>query len=126
MNLCSRVACFFFFSSRRRHTRYWRDWSSDVCSSDLQARFLIIPRRRPTSPAISEMAEGGALESERLPGGANKAGALARLDRTDLGHWNSGRFCRDAECIGLGRRHGADDFEIVAAGERGLQQGRLG
>src|SRR5258707_11338838 len=26
---------FFFFSSRRRHTRYWRDWNSDVCSSDL-------------------------------------------------------------------------------------------
>src|SRR3712207_8812980 len=25
----------FFFSSRRRHTRYWRDWSSDVCSSDV-------------------------------------------------------------------------------------------
>src|SRR5258707_13285578 len=25
----------FIFSSRRRHTRYWRDWSSDVCSSDL-------------------------------------------------------------------------------------------
>src|SRR3712207_2935180 len=25
----------FFFSSRRRHTMYWRDWSSDVCSSDL-------------------------------------------------------------------------------------------
>src|SRR5258707_11312786 len=25
----------FFLSSRRRHTRYWRDWSSDVCSSDL-------------------------------------------------------------------------------------------
>src|SRR3712207_3238048 len=25
----------FFFSIRRRHTRYWRDWSSDVCSSDL-------------------------------------------------------------------------------------------
>src|SRR3712207_8316265 len=28
---------YFFFSSRRRHTRYWRDWSSDVCSSDLAA-----------------------------------------------------------------------------------------
>src|SRR3712207_8744151 len=28
----------FFFSSRRRHTRYWRDWSSDVCSSDLGRR----------------------------------------------------------------------------------------
>src|SRR5258707_15818897 len=29
------ICLFFFFSSRRRHTRYWRDWSSDVCSSDL-------------------------------------------------------------------------------------------
>src|SRR5439155_8603719 len=28
---------FFFFSSRRRHTRWPRDWSSDVCSSDLLA-----------------------------------------------------------------------------------------
>src|SRR5207249_8420934 len=27
---------FFFFSSRRRHTRSKRDWSSDVCSSDLE------------------------------------------------------------------------------------------
>src|SRR5436305_13361355 len=31
------VACLFFFSSRRRHTRCGRDWSSDVCSSDLEA-----------------------------------------------------------------------------------------
>src|SRR5699024_11548364 len=31
---------FFFFSSRRRHTRSKRDWSSDVCSSDLQAHAL--------------------------------------------------------------------------------------
>src|SRR6266542_5708454 len=29
------MLCFFFFSSRRRHTRCYRDWSSDVCSSDL-------------------------------------------------------------------------------------------
>src|SRR5207253_4306017 len=28
--------CGFFFSSRRRHTRWPRDWSSDVCSSDLE------------------------------------------------------------------------------------------
>src|SRR2546421_6858150 len=33
--LISHVAVFFFFSSRRRHTRSDRDWSSDVCSSDL-------------------------------------------------------------------------------------------
>src|SRR5699024_12005983 len=30
-----RTAHYFFFSSRRRHTRSKRDWSSDVCSSDL-------------------------------------------------------------------------------------------
>src|SRR3712207_8961066 len=32
----SLISLYFFFSSRRRHTRYWRDWSSDVCSSDLE------------------------------------------------------------------------------------------
>src|SRR5215510_2786726 len=31
---------FFFFSSRRRHTRWPRDWSSDVCSSDLWEQYL--------------------------------------------------------------------------------------
>src|SRR5258706_6421184 len=31
----------FFFSSRRRHTRLVRDWSSDVCSSDLVCRLLL-------------------------------------------------------------------------------------
>src|SRR5690348_17915681 len=30
------VSFFFFFSSRRRHTRWTGDWSSDVCSSDLE------------------------------------------------------------------------------------------
>src|SRR5258707_9233070 len=42
----------FFFSSRRRHTRYWRDWSSDVCSSDLVA---FVPHARPIAkkePAV--------------------------------------------------------------------------
>src|SRR2546422_6552369 len=40
MSLCSVNMMFFllfFFSSRRRHTRCSRDWSSDVCSSDLAA-----------------------------------------------------------------------------------------
>src|SRR5690625_246006 len=31
------ISGFFFFSCRRRHTRWPRDWSSDVCSSDLSA-----------------------------------------------------------------------------------------
>src|SRR5690348_17588322 len=33
---------FFFFSSRRRHTRWTGDWSSDVCSSDLEALDLLV------------------------------------------------------------------------------------
>src|SRR5690606_40566026 len=33
--ICNFAFFFFFFSSRRRHTRFSRDWSSDVCSSDL-------------------------------------------------------------------------------------------
>src|SRR3712207_8907318 len=41
--LVRRLSVFFFFSSRRRHTRYWRDWSSDVCSSDLPHEHLRVP-----------------------------------------------------------------------------------
>src|SRR5690606_40304279 len=33
--VCNPFDLVFFFSSRRRHTRFSRDWSSDVCSSDL-------------------------------------------------------------------------------------------
>src|SRR5207247_7804622 len=38
--LASGPVCVFFFSSRRRHTRSTRDWSSDVCSSDLERCLL--------------------------------------------------------------------------------------
>src|SRR5690606_39687924 len=42
---------FFFFSSRRRHTRFSRDWSSDVCSSDLgPAGGGGLDRRGPAGP----------------------------------------------------------------------------
>src|SRR5690606_40001365 len=52
---------FFFFSSRRRHTRFSRDWSSDVCSSDLRGRPRASPPRkrqptvRPVSPGAPAM-----------------------------------------------------------------------
>src|SRR5437762_3689789 len=36
---------FFFFSSRRRHTRYIGDWSSDVCSSDLERQRRALVQR---------------------------------------------------------------------------------
>src|SRR5690606_41195172 len=52
---CRVWECWFFFSSRRRHTRFSRDWSSDVCSSDLvwtaQARVIA-----PDSPNLQAIA----------------------------------------------------------------------
>src|SRR5690606_39835690 len=44
---------FFYFSSRRRHTRFSRDWSSDVCSSDLE----VSQRRLRVAPFEHELAE---------------------------------------------------------------------
>src|SRR3989454_9032161 len=55
---------FFFFSSRRRHTRLQGDWSSDVCSSDLkfavertETALLIVSRRRVTGSGASLVVE---------------------------------------------------------------------
>src|SRR5690625_7438032 len=60
--------CFFFFSSRRRHTRWPRDWSSDVCSSDLSRGLLLAGRdgaahRGP--PALSLVAGSHSAEIGR-------------------------------------------------------------
>src|SRR5437763_2376788 len=40
----------FFFSSRRRHTRYIGDWSSDVCSSDLNGKLRLMQEYFATVP----------------------------------------------------------------------------
>src|SRR5690348_17627138 len=48
---------FFFFSSRRRHTRWTGDWSSDVCSSDLDSNSLRIINIAPSARASALMAK---------------------------------------------------------------------
>src|SRR5271165_7409092 len=45
------MRCFFFFSSRRRHTRFSRDWSSDVCSSDLVLGHEVVAEVAELGPA---------------------------------------------------------------------------
>src|SRR2546429_866703 len=55
--LLSLICRFFFFSSRRRHTRCSRDWSSDVCSSDLPATRR--PRRKTYSVKVGHVQVGG-------------------------------------------------------------------
>src|SRR5207302_7692900 len=69
---------FFFFSSRRRHTRFSRDWSSDVCSSDLTAAermpfcaAMVFTRRSTRSmlgapPYKARAAEDGRSEERRV------------------------------------------------------------
>src|SRR5690606_39281309 len=49
----------FFFSSRRRHTRFSRDWSSDVCSSDLSGH------REETERLIEKLGPYGLIEFVR-------------------------------------------------------------
>src|SRR5207249_7478182 len=51
----------FFFSSRRRHTRSKRDWSSDVCSSDLQPLQDLGLNRRLTKQSASPPATAFSL-----------------------------------------------------------------
>src|SRR5687768_18223793 len=66
---------FFFFSSRRRHTRCSRDWSSDVCSSDLARRGEGTGRRELERSAATSEAKSpfslvlSGLEVVQLPGG---------------------------------------------------------
>src|SRR5437867_12192508 len=58
---------FFFFSSRRRHTRSYGDWSSDVCSSDLDLRARSASRSKVSSRnARAESAEYVRSEERRV------------------------------------------------------------
>src|SRR2546421_3305525 len=74
---CERTECsrhmlrvsFFFFSSRRRHTSSDRDWSSDVCSSDLTTS-----RRRLSSCATRNASSAEAAEALRVAQELNRLG----------------------------------------------------
>src|SRR5690606_39624720 len=55
----------FFFSSRRRHTRFSRDWSSDVCSSDLRKY-----RAAQIAPTWSSVWVSGAGVGDSTSGGS--------------------------------------------------------
>src|SRR5699024_11956745 len=56
----SHVLLLFFFSSRRRHTRSKRDWSSDVCSSDLfECEFVAVNHSIPDALAVAIRTRAG-------------------------------------------------------------------
>src|SRR5207247_6998224 len=75
---------FFFFSSRRRHTRSTRDWSSDVCSSDLGNGFGRL--QRPPTHEDRQPGEEPSLDVVQevvAPGDGVAQGALALGERSE-------------------------------------------
>src|SRR5690606_433576 len=106
-----RLLCgFFFFSSRRRHTRFSRDWSSDVCSSDL-AHFewpAISPpssfhnRQRP----FRDRTGTGAARTRREGGRRWRAVALPNRDNPTGGtaHRAPPLLCHRQVCARRGHR----------------------
>src|SRR3712207_1475137 len=78
---CGVCGFFFFFSSRRRHTRYWRDWSSDVCSSDLRGAHRH-PSRRGRHRGQLPLQGRGALAAVAKTR-SRKGGSAVPLDEAD-------------------------------------------
>src|SRR5215510_16513056 len=118
---------FFFFSSRRRHTRWPRDWSSDVCSSDLTGattctagtagwRNATRRRRRRTSERrqavrdeVGGGVDGGGPSAPRPRGGAR----LLRRHRDDGGRVAGPVFPSDAVRGARGGRVSDDERDEV-------------
>src|SRR5204862_776942 len=107
--------CFFFFSSRRRHTRSLRDWSSDVCSSDLAKSF------RQVSAMMSSFTSGFPMREtwrNDLAPWRSSAGGFFRSEERRVGKegrsgWAGGEY----EHKGRGRRVEACRVERTASGE---------
>src|SRR5690606_40746829 len=89
-----------FFSSRRRHTRFSRDWSSDVCSSDLPPRFSFrelhhsqIDWRREQAASLQDYfrSKGGKPDAVVDGGWPFQEGIAARSEERRVGKgWRSG------------------------------------
>src|SRR2546421_8976139 len=78
------VLFFFFFSSRRRHTRSDRDWSSDVCSSDLAV----------VEHLQDEAAEGGGARRRVGRGGRRDRKKREQAIAQEIGRASLGKECR--------------------------------
>src|SRR5205809_5929825 len=101
-SMATLVYFFFFFSSRRRHTRCSRDWSSDVCSSDLGRRPVGLrpPEQvpRPVQPRLRLAATDCLPQLSRRRAGRSERqrlgdGALRRSEERRVGkEWRSRRW----------------------------------
>src|SRR3712207_7844211 len=91
---CVSFSFIFFFSSRRRHTRYWRDWSSDVCSSDLNVTELGGTADPTTRVSISANLDAATVVStqEATYNATAAATSMARFNRSE--ERRVGKECR--------------------------------
>src|SRR2546430_3912419 len=84
--LVSVCLCFFFFSSRRRHTRFDCDWSSDVCSSDLPFDGTGAVVLEPMGYRFETL---DVFDGDRLVGGLQRSGAQLVGGRAYRVRWRS-------------------------------------
>src|SRR5437870_13328344 len=91
MHLKKLKELFFFLSSRRRHTRWPRDWSSDVCSSDLDRAPLhrALRLRRGGASAAATQAQS-AMQGRAVAGQAQAAFEIGRASCREGGGWGVG------------------------------------
>src|SRR2546430_8599200 len=75
-SVSSCLLCFFFFSSRRRHTRFDCDWSSDVCSSDLDMTAAICLYDNPSRSRSKNIS--------RWPAGSRSSAARSEEHTSEL------------------------------------------
>src|SRR5439155_4946660 len=68
----------FFFSSRRRHTRWPRDWSSDVCSSDLPQQRISGATVMSKAPSVSRLNRCACCSRRKSLGSTRTGPWLAR------------------------------------------------
>src|SRR3989442_4667409 len=110
---------FFFFSSRRRHTRCGRDWSSDVCSSDLFLR-LTNPAQERLAHELTGLAPEGFTRVRFVTGGAEAnemAIQLARRYHVDRGEPRRWQVISPAQAY-----HGPTMATLALTGRPGLQR----
>src|SRR6266487_5341460 len=82
----------FFFSSRRRHTRWTGDWSSDVCSSDLGEREAVLAVEDPAEAFAEQDVAGPAGPGE---GGEAKPGRVQSTAVAAAGEQHDPGACQD-------------------------------
>src|SRR5207237_2690836 len=68
----------FFFSSRRRHTRFKCDWSSDVCSSDLAGNVIFVPWLKLVTVVLKMVSVWAMVGSEKVRSEERRVGKECR------------------------------------------------